>query len=581
MKIKSPTLGKLNSILKKNERKGIYVLSFLLLIGAFFEMGSIGILIPGLSIIVKSNPEEQFPILLKLYSVVGTPTKFQLISISLFFIILTYGLKSMYLGFLASKQNNFTSKLYARISHELFEGYLRKPYSFYLIKNSAELLRNIQQEVRQFAGVCQAVISLGLELIVIFGIAGGLFFFEPLGTLFLLIFFSFSSFLFHIITKNKILSLGETRQSLSSIANQTLLEGFGSIKDIKLFDSEEYFVKKFRTKIEEYSTIHARVNTLGQIPRLYLELASVIAFSILLFVMLLQGRPLEDSFPILAIFLAAAFRLIPSINGIIVSMQQIKFAEPVINVLYSEFKIIKVDLRQEKNNILSSNLVDLIDFRNMNFSYDFELEKNQNIILKNITFNINHKDIIGIVGNSGAGKTTLLNILLGLLKTSSGTITFNDTIFKNHKGRLKTLFGYVPQSIYLLDNTIASNIAFGLDEKEINQKRVKEVLKLAQLNDFVESLSEGINTYVGESGVRLSGGQKQRIGMARALYNDPPILVLDEATSSLDNKTEVELMKSVFKLRNKKTIIIVAHRLSTLKYCNKVYEIIDGQLTLQ
>ena len=581
MNIKSTTLGKLNAILKRNERKGIYILCFLLLIGALFEMGSIAILIPGLTLIVKSNPEEQFPVLLKLYSIVGTPTKIQLISISLFFIILIYGLKPMYWVFLAKKQNFFTSKLYARISHELFEGYLRKPYSFYLINNSAELLRNIQQEVQQFAGVCQAVISLGLELIVIFGVAGGLFILEPLGTLVLLVFFVFIGYLFHATTRNKILSLGEKRQSISSIANQTLLEGFGSIKDIKIFDSEQYFIKKFKTKIVDYSNIHANINTLGQIPRLLLELASVIAFSVLLMVMLLKGKPLEDSFPIIMIFLAAAFRLIPSINRIIVSMQQIKFAEPVINVLHREFEIIKSDLIQKKNNISSSKSVDLIDFNGMNFSYGFDSEKNQNRILKDITFTVNHKDIIGIVGSSGAGKTTLLNILLGLLKSNSGTIIFNEEVFKNHKGILKTLFGYVPQSIYLMDSTIASNIAFGINEKEINKKRVEEVIKMSQLNDFIDSLPEGINTYVGESGVRLSGGQKQRIGMARALYNDPPILVLDEATSALDNETEIELMKSVLKLKNDKTIIIVAHRLSTLKYCNKIYEIMEGKLHLK
>ena len=291
--------------------------------------------------------------------------------------------------------------------------------------------------------------------------------------------------------------------------------------------------------------------------------------------LVLQNRPIENLFPILAIFLAAAFRLIPSTNRILVSLQQIKYAESVINILHEEITKIK-EFKQTLNIYTSNNETKLLRLENINFSY---IDSGENkSVLNNISISINHNDIIGIIGTSGAGKTTLLNILLGLLNPKSGHIYLNNDIFQNYINEKKQLFGYVPQNIYLIDDSILKNIAFGICDDKIDIDYINEVLKMAQLFDFVYSLPEKLNTFVGESGVRLSGGQRQRIGIARALYNNPKILVLDEATSALDNDTELELLNSVLNLKNERTIIIVAHRLTTLDFCNKIYELNKGVL---
>ena len=568
-------LSKLGTILTNKEKKGIYKLFLLLLIGAIFEMISLGVLLPVLAIIIKTNPEQKYPALKTLINILGNPTKNILIIWCLIFVIFIYIIKTVYLIFLAYRQNTFTSKLSSRISNDLFEGYMKMPYFYYLIRNSSELLRNIQQEILQFSGVTQAFITMGIEVTVVIGIASSLFIIEPSGTLIILFFFAITSIISHRLTKRKLTIYGEKRQTISLNTNQILIESFAAIKEIKLLDSENYFSNKYKRLNKNFSEIQAKVNTIGQLPRLYLELMSMVTFTLLIMFLVLQNRPIENLFPILAIFLAAAFRLIPSTNRILVSLQQIKYAESVINILHEEITKIK-EFKQTLNIYTSNNETKLLRLENINFSY---IDSGENkSVLNNISISINHNDIIGIIGTSGAGKTTLLNILLGLLNPKSGHIYLNNDIFQNYINEKKQLFGYVPQNIYLIDDSILKNIAFGICDDKIDIDYINEVLKMAQLFDFVYSLPEKLNTFVGESGVRLSGGQRQRIGIARALYNNPKILVLDEATSALDNDTELELLNSVLNLKNERTIIIVAHRLTTLDFCNKIYELNKGVL---
>jgi ABC-type bacteriocin/lantibiotic exporter with double-glycine peptidase domain len=288
-----------------------------------------------------------------------------------------------------------------------------------------------------------------------------------------------------------------------------------------------------------------------------------------------RSRPTEDLIPILSMFLAASFRLIPSINKIMASIQSIKFTKPVVDGIIEEFKIIdskKSIVKNETLKISTLNFENNIEIKNLSFQY----ESTSKFILKNINLNIKKGSAIGFIGSSGSGKSTLIDIILGILTPSEGNI-FIDKIDVNENLRLwQNLLGYVPQSIFLSDESIRNNIAFGIEEKLINEEQIQEAIQMADLQDFINSLPKGIETVVGERGVRLSGGQRQRIGIARALYYNPQIIIFDEATSALDASTEDNVMDSINKLKNIKTMIIVAHRLSTLSKCDIIYELSDG-----
>jgi ABC-type multidrug transport system fused ATPase/permease subunit len=304
---------------------------------------------------------------------------------------------------------------------------------------------------------------------------------------------------------------------------------------------------------------------------MYLELLSILALALLVGISVYQNNRIDKILPIVTVFVAAAFRLIPSLNKIMGTMQTFRYANPVIDLLYNEFKN---NSKKSSSNICSSQLIftTTIDINNISFTFP----ESTRFSLNNISIKINKGESIGLIGSSGSGKSTLVDIIMGILEPDKGSILIDTiNINKNIKEWQKKI-GYVPQNIYLLDDTLKANIAFGVDLKYIDNDKVIRALKIAELDDWIESLPEHLDTFVGEKGVRLSGGQIQRIGIARALYNDPDILILDEATSSLDTVTESRIMKSVNSLHGIKTLIIIAHRLSTVEKCDTVYKLEKG-----
>jgi ABC-type multidrug transport system fused ATPase/permease subunit len=316
-----------------------------------------------------------------------------------------------------------------------------------------------------------------------------------------------------------------------------------------------------------------KVNTLMQIPRIFLELVALLSLSSLIFFMLLQGKSITSIITVLGLFAAAAFRMLPSINRVMGYYQQIRFANSSINLIFSEFEIFK--MKELKRSDCKIDFNDLIIK-----SLDFKYPGSPNLVLSKINFNLQKGQTIGIIGKSGSGKSTFIDILLGLFQPINGEILINSENIKNHIDEWQNIIGYVPQSIFLTDDSIINNIALGIPSNEISLDKVQKCLEIAQLNDFVNALDDGLLTNVGERGVSLSGGQRQRIGIARALYNDPQILVFDEATSALDTETESAFMESIKLLVGKKTIIMVAHRLTTLVDCDKVYKFINGEAIL-
>jgi ABC-type multidrug transport system fused ATPase/permease subunit len=570
-------LIKLNKLLTIDQKKKTFYLSLFILLGIFFEMSGIGILIPIMTIVLKNSESFSNKYINNTYLLLGKPKHSTLILYSMFFIIIFFTLKYFYLLYLNKKQAFFSTSLSSDFSKKLFNGYMNMPYTFHLIRNSSILLRNIQVEVYQITTVTQAYISLFMEISVILGLFVMLIIIEPLGALTVAFFLFLSSFLFHQKNKKKLFNWGLERKIASSGMNKFILEGLGGVKDIKFLGRESYFVSRYEQHNNQYSIINANVIYLSQIPRIFLEFLSIYGLVLMILLQIFRSRPTEDLIPILSMFLAASFRLIPSINKIMASIQSIKFTKPVVDGIIEEFKIIdskKSIVKNETLKISTLNFENNIEIKNLNFQY----ESTSKVILKNINLNIKKGSAIGFIGSSGSGKSTLIDIILGILTPSEGNI-FIDKIDINDNLRLwQNLLGYVPQSIFLSDESIRNNIAFGIEEELINEEQIQKAIQMSDLEDFINSLPKGIETIVGERGVRLSGGQRQRIGIARALYYNPQIIIFDEATSALDAATEDNVMDSINKLKSIKTMIIVAHRLSTLSKCDVIYELSDGSV---
>ncbi len=565
--------NKIKYLLTTKQKKEAVVLGVMMLIGMIIEMGGLAILMPSFSFLLVDPSTSKNKFIIYILKTLGNPKHSVLILYIMLTLIIYFVFKAIFSFYLIWRQSNFTSHISAELSTKLFKGYLNLPYQFHLIKNSSELLRNIQTEVALFTNVTQSIITVAIEVSVALGLFFVLVIAEPKGALIVILFFLIASMLFHRITRRKLLQWGEQRQNYSSGINKHLFQGLGGIKDLKLLGKEHFFLNEFTTQNNPFASISAKFLTLSQIPRIYLELLAIIGLASLIIFMVYQGGPITDVMPIIALFVAAAFRMMPSINRVIGAFQTIRYAVPVVNLLYNEFNIINnanTQIKKNNSEIINGN----IEIKELDFQY----ETAERLALEKINIKIDFNSTVGFIGESGSGKSTMIDLLLGLLSPINGEILVAGTNISDNLSSWQTKIGYVPQSIYLTDDSIKNNIAFGIKESDINVEALNNAVKTAQLETFIQSLPNGLNTEVGERGVRLSGGQRQRIGLARALYRNPDILVLDEATSALDVVTESEIMEAIKRLKGKKTIIIVAHRYSTVNDCDIIYKFSQGKI---
>ena len=567
---------KLNTLIPTSENKKLVLLIFFLFIGMIFEVLGIGALLPILSAIL--NPEilldnELSSSFLNFFNI---ESKDQVIKIALITLLVIYFFKSIFLLFLSYYQNRFISNISADLSNKLFSNYLYQNYTFHVNRNSSTLIKNFQVEITYFSNFLVSTISLFTEATLAFSVVITLFFIEPFGTFVVLIFFGFSSFIFHQITKKRTTEWGKIREQVDGKISKTVLEALSGIKEVILLGKQFFFQKQ----LEKYNVLKASMNTkaltLRQVPRYYLELLSVFSLIFFIFIMLIQNKNVEGVIVTLGVFVAATFRILPSINRILGSLQNIKFYKSSIDLLYEEFEI-----TDDKSKIIRQNS----KLRTFNKSITiskvcFKYKGMDKIVLDDVSLKLNIGSTTGIIGVSGSGKSTLINIIVGLFNPTSGEILLDEefNISSNLSSWQKTI-GYVSQDVFLSDDSILMNVAFGTKQEEIDVELINKVLKQAQLIEFIDSLPKGFHTKVGERGVQLSGGQRQRIGIARALYRQPDILILDEATSALDIKTEQDIMTSIDGLKGQLTIIIVTHRLITLKNCDDIYSIKEGKLT--
>ncbi len=561
---------KIYSIIKINNfQNQLFIFGFLTLVGIIFETLGLAIIFPVLEIMSDSSKFQKYNFLkLKIHSnfLDGLILYLPLI------IIIFYVLKSIYLVFLYWQQSKFSAKLGERISCNLYSNYLYKPYNFHLNKNSSELLRNIKIETIQFTEVIKSSLNIFLETLVLISILSLLIYIEPVASITMLLFGVLLSVFFSKFTSKKLERWGEIRQLVSINTTKTINHSFGAIKDVKIFELEDNFLQEFIHSNSKDVNIQKKMSTLAFIPRLFMEFVAVSGMMLFLFIIKLRGGNIQLLIPVLGIFLASAFRSIPSINRIITSIQFINFSKPVINLLIVEFKdfVDKFDKKRIFEPIEFKNL----NIQNITFSYNTQSKP----ILKNVSLNIDKGDVIGIIGESGAGKSTFVDIILGINKVNNGDIKFNGQSIYEYKSEWFSQIGYIQQNVYLIDDSLASNIAFGIEKSNIDFNKLNSAIAQANLTEFVNQLPEGINTSVGERGLRISGGQRQRIGIARALYREPNFLVFDEATSNLDLNTEAVILDTIKNLSKSKTIVIIAHRQSTLVFCKDIYRVTNGGL---
>jgi ATP-binding cassette, subfamily B, bacterial PglK len=571
-------LRKINSILLARERNKGYIFIAYMFISMFLETLGIGLIAPLIKAISDPNILISNNYLSGIIQLLEIDNFKSLILTFSFGLVIIYLFKNAFLTYFTWFKLNYLSNLRMNLSNRLLKVYLTQPYTFHLQNNSGQLIQNTLSEVTVFTGrLLGPMVVILTESLVLFGIAILLFFIEPIGASFVILLIGFVAKLMLLITRKRIIRWGKERQYHDGKKIQHLQQGLGGVKDALILGKIQYFLDQFKIHNLLSRRPDQKQAFVQEIPRFFFEVLAVIGLVMIIIIMSFQEKEFSSILATLGIFGAAAFRIMPSITRIIAAIQSVRYGYPVLEKLYCEFKLKEssylIDSRVTIDNFAEQGK-ELI-FDNVTFSYPNSSQPS----LKNASLSIMHGDCIGIVGASGAGKSTLVDILLGLLKSDDGKVLVNHKDIHKSLSSWQSQIGYVPQFIYLTDDTLRKNIAFGVAEDMIDNDSIDKAINAAQLSDFIKELPYGVNTKVGERGTRLSGGQRQRIGIARALYNNPNIIVFDEATSSLDYSTEKRIMETVYELNKYKTIIIIAHRLSTLEYCDRIYRLESGIVT--
>lgn len=461
------------------------------------------------------------------------------------------------------------------LSKRLLRGYLSMPYSYHLRRNSAELIRNAQESIdvlARFAFV--PAIGLASDTLLLVGLVAVLAVVAPLETLVALLGIGPLVLILLRAVQPRLASLGAMSQEKEKQSLQSLQQALEGIRDIKVLDRSEFFQSRFGRHRTALARSHYLQATLVDVPRVALEAVIVLVILTLFAIAITGGRSLTGVVALLGLFAYAVFRTMPAINRVMMNLNYLRFGTAAIDHVYDDLML--VESKQEEVSPDGADAAIVFDhhiaLEDVAYRYDDEGED----VLHNIDLSIKRGESIGIVGPTGGGKTTLVDILLGLLTPTSGTVKIDGVDVTENVAAWQRHLGMVSQTVFLLDDTLRRNIALGLEDEEIDEDKVAKAVQVAQLEDFVASLAEGLDTVVGERGVRLSGGQRQRVAIARALYHEPSVLVFDEGTSALDNITEAELIRALDRLREARTIIIVAHRLSTVRHCDRILMVMDG-----
>jgi len=548
----------------------LWKILFLFVILSFLELIGLGLIVPLFKSLLDLNQKSEIIFLLKNLGV--NANKDNIVIMLSIFILIIYAAKTLMSISTNFKIIKFSQEFKASFSSYLLKNYLLQDYEKYLSRNSSEYIYNIQILTSRFSSFLLQIIRTISETMVAFLLIIFLAYQSLELLLFLAGVFTIFILLYDKFLKKRISRYGEKVNKTNLTIIQTINESLNSIESVKVFEKEQMFISRLDSNAFDNAIHSSWLQIFNLMSRYIAEflLVLLIVFTLLLSAFLNQSY--VNILPVLVVFGVASLKIIPSINRISNTITQYRESTNTVNRLYSDLDINHSRKREKNKNHL--RVFEKIEFANISFNYKGSRKK----ILDNINLEIKQGQIIGIIGPSGSGKSTLVNLILGLLKPTNGEIKLNEINTKNSKRSLIGLAAYIPQSVFMIDDTLRNNIVLSDDSSICDKKRLTEVISLSRLNEFIQELPNGLDTVIGERGVKLSGGQKQRVAIARALYHKMDFLVMDEATSALDSKTEQEVMCQIRRIKKGKTIIMIAHRLSTLKDCDIIYEVINGKV---
>ena len=559
--------------LDRFHQSNVVFILLLSLMGAFLEMLGLSLIYPILNFVISNELPIAFSDILLDYDLdVGKDrlTTYLVIFFAMFFLF-----KNFILTYFSYLINRLLSEVRIYISCQLFRGYIKSDYAFFITNSSSEITKNLTSLVNSFnVAILNPIGILLTEGFVLIALILMSLVIKPIDSLILFILIILPSMLLFRFIKHRIRRYGLISMENESLRIKTVNEMVGGIREILLLDKFKFFIDRFNNFDSNVATANFKHSFIMQSSKYFLECVLILAIAVLVLMQFLAGISFMNLIPLLGFYALAGFRIIPSINRLIGALQSLKFGEAIIDTINKEFKRNEKNISGTHSNSLLFSFENDITIKGVAFRY----QPNLPYIFKDLNLKIKKGEAVGICGETGSGKSSLLNLILGFLYPTSGSIKIDGHDIHQNKAALKHILGYVPQDVFLLDDSIANNVGFGEEADQLNRKRVRWALKEAQMESFIKKQKEGIDTRVGERGVRLSGGQKQRLGIARALYFGAKILVFDEATSSLDEATEKLVMINIAKLKNKFTIIVVAHRLSTLKICDQVYTLCETGL---
>lgn len=571
-----------NNLLKSykllNRREKYYLLSlvFLATLNSFLELIGISYL----QLYINSMNEEGSS-LYKYWDYLGVTDVKEVIFYGALVLFGIYLLKNVYYLIFFRYKTGIIYNMRFRLEVLLYKTYLHSPYNFILNNNSAFLFRNINSEVNNLVlKVILPVIDFTIDMILAVSIITLLMFNNFLLTLIIIVFIGAIAASIIMRIKSKIKALGKEDHIHNGLKTKAVFEGIGAFKDIKILGRENFFISIFIKSAKKLKTNAIKLSLYNSTYKPIIETLAILTVSVIIIVSIKSGSSQGEIFSTVVLFGVALLRLMPSINSLMNNLSSVLYKHFFAEIIYSqvvESKVSERILHEDKVEKASTEFEfhKQIEIKDLSFKY----ESSPSLVLNKMNLTIEKGKAIGIVGRSGSGKSTLVDILMGLYDEYDGKVLVDDSDIKDDIRRWRSQIGYVPQNIFLLDNTMRRNIAFGIPDSEINEEQLKTAIKYAHLDELIASLDDGIETQIGEKGLKLSGGQRQRIGIARALYHNPEILIFDEATSALDNLTEKYIVQAINEIKGRCTMIIIAHRLTTVEKCDEIIMLRDGKIT--
>ena len=573
-----PEYQKLRKLFSRKEKFKIILLFVMMMIAAFLEVLGIGMIPAFVSIV--ANPQRVLehafwgPVIARF----GIEGSRELLIYGASALIVVFVVKNIYIVAYRYFEARFIFNRQYMFSHRLMTAYMQAPYTFYLQRNTAELLRNTTSEVKLvISQVLSPLLKMTKETIMGLSVIIFLLVVEPVITIFVSVVIGSVAGVFLFITQKKVKRYGIEGQRYRKDMLKAAQQSFGGIKDVRVLNREPHFVEGFRMMAKRSSTLYMLKKVISEIPKPMIETIAVGGIMSIALVMHFQGRPIADIIPIITLFGVAVMRLMPATQQITQNLTNLRYNIAAVNPVYDDLtylrnfqKDFKLDRKKNEKITLQSQ----IDIKELHYHYPESEEQ----ALNGVSLTIPRGKAIAFVGPSGAGKTTIIDVLLGLLEPQQGEVLVDGKNVFDSISAWQRNIGYIPQFIYLADDTMRRNIAFGIPDDKIDEQALQSAVEQAQLQELVDRLPKGLNTMIGERGARLSGGQRQRIGIARALYHNPQVLVMDEATSALDNITEQQIIQAIDALKGERTIVMIAHRLTTVMNCDVLYMMESGKI---